>query len=99
MVNEDQSFEGETYNISEGGLYMVSNARVMIGESYQIKLRRGETQIAETSGKVVWVNPPGGALPQGFGLVFSELDMAGVKEIKRYIKDQKSMHKELLVDR
>jgi len=94
LANDRTHIVGETYNISEGGMYMVGDPEISIGENFKIKLSRNGTETVQCEGRVVWVNPAGEKLPQGFGITFTEIDRPGLKEIKSYIVDQKRVLKE-----
>lgn len=99
VQNDRTQFQGETFNISEGGLFMASETPVTISEMFKLQIsRNGETPV-EAQGQVVWVNPPGQKLPQGFGFCFTELNANALGEIRRYIKDQRQVLKESAVYR
>jgi len=94
MGNDRMKITGETFNISEGGMFMVSPSEVKIDEKFNINLMREKTDSIYCEGRIVWVNPSGEALPQGFGFQFTQIDQPAILEIRRYIKDQKKVLKD-----
>lgn len=99
LGNDRTRLTGETFNISEGGMFMVSDASVSIDEKFSAKLSRNGGDPINCEGQVVWVNPAGQSLPQGFGFMFTGLDRGGLAEIRRYIKDQKQLLRDKAVYR
>ena len=93
MENQRTQISGETFNISEGGMFMVSDADVKINEEFGIQMIRNGSNPVQSHGKIVWVNPAGQSLPQGFGFQFTRIEKSAISEIRQYIKDQKKVLK------
>ncbi len=96
LKNERAQIEGETFNISLGGLFMVSNAAVGIDEPFELVLTRNGDAPADVAckGRVVWINPQGQKLPQGFGVMFTKVERPALDFISAYIVEQKKVLKE-----
>ncbi len=94
MSNDRTEITGETYNISEGGMFMVSEDDVNINEHFNVKLSRKEVNPVSCEGNIVWINKDNPNIPSGFGFKFSRLDKEGLLVIKSYIKEQKKLLKE-----
>jgi len=99
MGNDRMKITGETYNISEGGMFMVSQSDVEIDEEFSVKLMRDHSDSIHCEGRIVWVNPSGEALPQGFGFQFTQIEKPAIFEIRRYIRDQKKVLKHKVLTR
>jgi Tfp pilus assembly protein PilZ len=94
LENERLKVEGETYNISVGGFFIISDAEIQIDEVFKARLSRNGAEPVECAGKVVWLNSAGKDPPQGFGFVFTEIGPPALGEIRRYIRDQKRVMKD-----
>ena len=86
-------FTGFTENISEGGLFVATEAPFEIGDELEVVLSVMNKEPAPYKVVVRWIRPPGaiGGLPAGMGVQFMNLpadDMARLQEfIDSGVKD------------
>ncbi len=63
-------FQADSFDISENGLYVVSERSVTIGETFSLDIRLPNGRLLSTEAKTVWVYTGGGVNPPGFGCHF-----------------------------
>ena len=89
MRNENTFFTGFSENISEGGLFVATEAPYEIGESLEFELKIMGTEILAGEFKAIvrWVRPANtaGGLPAGMGLQFVDLPPEATAGIQRFI--------------
>ena len=75
LLSEDTFFTGFTENISEGGLFIATEAPAEIGDELSLRLSLMGREAQEYRVAVRWIRPPGarGGLPTGMGVQFLDL--------------------------
>jgi Tfp pilus assembly protein PilZ len=64
--------EDQVLDLSLGGLFVESDAPRRVGETVELRLRRGDHDLT-VSGEVVWASDGEGGRPRGFGVRFGRL--------------------------
>jgi uncharacterized protein (TIGR02266 family) len=71
----DAMFSEFTRNINEGGLFIESETPLAPDELVQLHFRLpGVEDLFKVSGRVAWIQEPGGEAPAGMGVEFENLD-------------------------
>jgi hypothetical protein len=87
------NLKDEIYDISVGGLFIVSEDLPILGSRYKSNFKLlGEVPI-HAEGTVVWVSEGVGSKPKGFGYMFTKISKHNKRQIKSYIR---SLSKELV---
>lgn len=87
LRNENTFFTGFSENISEGGLFVATEAPWDIGESIEISLRIMGAEATPLVGVVRWVRSGGtsGGLPAGMGVQFVDMDEAVRRALQSFV--------------
>ena len=90
LYSEDTFFTGFSENISEGGLFVATDAPFEVGTVLDIRLTLMGGQTLKHSVVVRWVRPPGavGGLPAGMGVQFADLTEERRRELQSFIDSQ-----------
>jgi uncharacterized protein (TIGR02266 family) len=87
MRSENTFFTGFSENISEGGLFVATEAPYEIGERLDLSLSVMGDESKTLTGIVRWVRPGGtsGGLPAGMGVQFVDLDDAVLRALQGFV--------------
>ncbi len=87
LRNENTFFTGFSENVSEGGLFVATEAPYDIGEKIELSLSVMGEESAVLVGVVRWVRPGGtsGGLPAGMGIQFVNLDDPVLKGLQSFV--------------
>jgi uncharacterized protein (TIGR02266 family) len=90
LWSENTFFTGFSENISEGGLFIATDAPFEIGSRLNIKLSLMGDEPVESEVVVRWVRPPGaaGGLPAGMGVQFETLEEQWESDLQKFIDSQ-----------
>ncbi len=80
-------FTGFTENISEGGLFIATEAPFEIGDELEVVLSLMGKEATAYKVVVRWIRPPGaiGGLPAGMGVQFINLPEAETEKLQTFI--------------
>jgi Tfp pilus assembly protein PilZ len=94
IENSQKKIEGQTHDISQSGLYLISEESVQLNEPFNLLLTLEESNIVEIEARVKWVNKgQKPSIPRGFGMNFLELNKSIRNELKRRIKTNRKENK------
>lgn len=87
LRNEHTFFTGFSENISEGGLFVATEAPYDVGESVELSLSLMGDQPEVLRGVVRWVRPGGtsGGLPAGMGVQFVDMSEAVTRALQSFV--------------
>jgi uncharacterized protein (TIGR02266 family) len=87
MESEHQLYTGLTSNISEGGLFIATDASLALGTLLHVRLTvPGADQVIEASAEVRWRRDRAGSeLAPGVGVKFVELDPAALAAVTSFV--------------
>ncbi len=87
LRNENTFFTGFSENISEGGLFVATEAPWEIGERIEFTLSLMGGEVRTHQGIVRWVRPANasGGLPAGMGVQFAELSDEENASIQNFV--------------
>jgi len=90
LRNENTFFTGFTENISEGGLFIATEAPYEIGDRLNITLSLMGDEPTTQSVVVRWIRPPGaiGGLPAGIGVQFGDLGEQRLGDLQEFVDSQ-----------
>lgn len=90
LRNENTFFTGFTENISEGGLFIATEAPHDIGDRLNITLSLMGDAPTTQQVTVRWIRPVGaiGGLPAGVGVQFDELAAQRLSDLQEFIDSQ-----------
>ena len=91
-------FQANSFDVSETGIFVVSDTPVKPEEKYSFELVLVNNSILYSDGEVVWVNPKKrGQFPIGFGCKFLEPTGLFRKRIKYHLKDIRAKMREIRI--
>ena len=77
VTSNQGNVEAETKNISVNGVFIESNQRLRVGETYPMSIKPPDHQLIKVTGKIIWseshVKTPEDIV-YGFGFYFLEID-------------------------
>jgi len=87
LRNENTFFTGFSENVSEGGLFVATEAPYEVGERVELGLSIMGGAPASLRGIVRWVRPGGtpGGLPAGMGIQFLDLDERVREALQKFV--------------
>jgi len=90
LQSEDTFFTGFSENISEGGLFVATDAPFQIGTKLTVQLSLMGKVAEKLSVVVRWVRPANasGGLPAGMGVQFEGLDDRKLSELQAFLDSQ-----------
>ncbi|MFQ5560287.1 MAG: PilZ domain-containing protein, partial [Nitrospinota bacterium] len=98
ISNNRLTGDGETFNISETGMFMASPLDVRLDEKFLITMQMPDQTPVHCDGSVVWVNRADSTnAPRGFGVLFTDPDYSCLDTIRHYLKEQKKHRVDLCV--
>jgi uncharacterized protein (TIGR02266 family) len=90
LRSQNNFFTGFSENISEGGLFVATEAPHPLGTVIEVMLSVMGGEVMTLRGEVVWIRPPNarGGLPAGFGLRFMGLRDSEVEQLQKFVDSQ-----------
>lgn len=87
LRNENTFFTGFSENVSEGGLFVATEAPYDIGEHIELSLSLMGAESTPLVGVVRWVRPGGtsGGLPAGMGIQFVDMDETVKRALQSFV--------------
>ncbi len=87
LRNQNTFFTGFSENVSEGGLFVATEAPYDVGERIELSLSLMGAESAMLVGVVRWVRPGGtsGGLPAGMGIQFVDLEEPVLKALQSFV--------------
>lgn len=87
LRNEHTFFTGFSENVSEGGLFVATEAPYDVGEKVELSLSLMGDEAEVLHGIVRWVRPGGtsGGLPAGMGVQFVDLTKSTQKALQSFV--------------
>ncbi len=83
----------EVYDLSKGGLFVVSNSQLVLGKTYHASFKLLDEVPISSEGSVVWVCNKVKNHPDGFGFMFKGMTPHCKRQLKAYLR---SLNRELL---
>ena len=94
LRSENTLITGETFNISKGGLYILTNETVKLKVTFNIILQFREGESVHCVGTAVWINTKHYEIPAGLGIKFSSISHHAKQAIMSYVQEQKRIIKD-----
>jgi uncharacterized protein (TIGR02266 family) len=90
LRSQNNFFTGFSENISEGGLFVATEAPHPLGTVMELTLSVMGQSAKTLRGEVVWIRPPNarGGLPAGFGLRFMGLPEGDREKLQDFVDSQ-----------
>ena len=87
LRNQNTFFTGFSENVSEGGLFVATEAPYDVGERIELSLSLMGAESSILVGIVRWVRPGGtsGGLPAGMGIQFVDMDERVQKGLQTFV--------------
>ena len=94
LESDSNFYTGITGNVSEGGVFVATYTAPPIGALVSVRLKLGEREPFELTGRVCWARPVERAAehaPAGCGIRFSELSRDAEAAIKAFVSKRDSI--------